>query len=78
MERRKILDEYFQNEGEKKNTWYCQVLHALCLWSWYWPLLLWGCRAHISLYKWLAIIIIIIITRPKPARPSGIVGPRYR
>ena len=61
MGRRKILDEYFQNDGEKKNTWCCQVLHALCLWSWYWPLLLWGCRAHISLYKWLAIIIIIII-----------------
>ena len=58
---KKILNEYFQNDGEKKNTWCCQVLHALCLWSWYWPLLLWGCRAYISLYKWLAIIIIIII-----------------
>ena len=26
----------------------------------------------------IIIIIIIITTRPKPARPSGIVGPRYR
>ena len=26
----------------------------------------------------IIVIIIIIITRPKPARPGGIVGPRYR